>query len=630
MAFHSYYKFCYAIAAVLSVIVFDAPHQAYAEATKKILILQSFGREFKPWSEAAEWIRLELERQSPWPLDIQEHALVAAKSSDEGPEFAFVEYLRALFSRQKPDLIVSIGAPAGAFVQRHRQRLFSKTPMILAGLDQRRVKYSEIGPNDTIVALANDYHAIIRNILQVLPDTAHVAVVLGNSPIEKFWRAELGGESKLFENRLKFIWYDTLSFEDILKRAAMLPPNSVIFWGMMIVDAAGVIHAEGKALSRLHAVANAPIFSYTDAFFGHDIVGGPMVLVHEAGQQVGAVAVRILSGEDAGSIKVPPVGMGVPKFDWRELQRWGIPESRLPPESEIHFRSPTFWQQYRRYLFATLAVILFQAIAIAWLVYEHRRRQHAEMLARGTIAELNAVNRLAAAGELAASIAHEVKQPLTAVVANAYAALNWLSAGRQNVDEARKSLNQIVAAGHRANDIVSEVRAMFGRDSQARAAVDINALIRDVMSASLVYLRKHGVLFETSLDASIPPVSGHRVQLQQVLHNLVLNAVEAMQSAPVRTLRIRSAKSASGGVIVIVEDTGGIDPADLDRVFKPLFTTKARGMGMGLSICRSVVEAHGGQIRVRVAPHGGAVFEIEFPNPTSQSPVAEGNDVKGA
>lgn len=603
----------YAIAVVLAAIVFAAPCRASEETPKSVLVLHSFGREFKPWSEYAKAIRLELERQSPWPLDIQEHALVTAKSSDQNPEAAFVQYLDALFTKQPPDLIVSIGAPAAAFVQRHRRHLFPEAPMILTVVDQRRVQYSKLEPNDTVVAVAIDYHAAIENILKILPDTNHLAMVVGTSPIERFWREEIERESKPLEGRIKFTWYDTLSFEDILKHAATLPPNSAIFWELMIVDAAGVVHEEGKALTKLHAVTNAPIFTYTDAFFGREIVGGPHVPVLEAAQQTAAVAVRILGGENAGSITVPPVGMGTPKFDWRELQRWGIPEGRLPAGSEVHFRNPSFWEQYRGYLLATLAVILLQAIAIVWLAYEHRRRQQAEMLARNTMAELHAANRLAAAGELSASIAHEVKQPLTTVASNAYAALNWLSASRLNIDEARNSLSQIVTAAHRANDIVSEVRAMLGRDDQQKTAVDINKKIRSVMSGTQLYFRKYGVLVETSLDDSIPKVAGHRVQLQQVLHNLVLNAVEAMQSAPVRALRITSARSASG-VIVVVEDTGsGIDPSDLDRVFKPLFTTKTRGMGMGLSICRSIVESHGGRIRALPGKQGGAAFEITLP-----------------
>jgi signal transduction histidine kinase len=614
IAFRAIFYVACAVVAALHLFVSIPAASASVVEPKTVLVLHSFGRDFKPWSEYAKAIRLELERQSPWPLDIQEHALVTARSADVDPEGAFVGYLHALYSKRPPDVIVSIGAPAAMFVQRHRQQIFPDAPMILTVVDQRRVQYSTLGPNDTVVAVAIDYHAAIRNILQVLPDTNHLAMVIGTSPIEKFWRNEIARESQPLENRLKFTWYDTLSLDEMLKHAATLPPNSAIFWELMIVDAAGVVHEEGTALTRLHAAASAPIFSYTDAFFGREIVGGPHVPVLAVGQQVGAVAVRILNGENAGTIKLPPVGMGAPKFDWREMQRWGIPESRLPPGSEVHFRSPTVWEQYRAYVFAALAAILIQAGVILWLLYEHRRRQNAELLARSTMAELNTANRLAAAGELSASIAHEVKQPLTAVASNAYAALNWLSDGRQNVDEARKSLNQIAAAAHRANDIVSEVRAMFSNVEQEKERIDINELILSVVASSRVYLRKYGVEVETALDATLSPIQGYRVQLQQLIHNLLMNAVEAMQPVAERTLRFRTARGRSGVALVIVEDTGiGIESANLGRIFKPLFTTKARGMGMGLSICRSIVEAHGGKIRGYALPSGGTAFEVELP-----------------
>src|SRR5690606_22872763 len=156
--------------------------------------------------------------------------------------------------------------------------------------------------------------------------------------------------------------------------------------------------------------------------------------------------------------------------------------------------------------------------------------QAAEVLARNTMAELSNVNRLATAGELSASIAHEVKQPLTAVASNAYAALNWLAAGRLNVDEARKSLNQIVLATQRANDIVSGIRATFSRDERARHAIDVNELIRSVLAIGRLNFRKYGVELEPQLDKTIPLIEGHRVQLQQVILNLVMNALEAMQT----------------------------------------------------------------------------------------------------
>lgn len=401
--------------------------------------------------------------------------------------------------------------------------------MILAVVDQRQIQHSILGPNDTVAAVAIDYHAAIENILQVLPDTDHVAVVIGKSPIERFWRDEIARESSSLEGRIKFTWYDAFSFEDILMHATNLPPHSAIFWALMVVDAAGVVHAEGKALARLHAVANAPIFSFTDAFFGREIVGGPHVPMLDVGGRVAAAAIRILNGESAGSIKVPPVGMGAPKFDWREMQRWGIDEARLPPGSEIHFRSPTPWERYRVYILAVCAAILLQVLVIIWLLYEQRRRQAAEMLVRGTMAELHNVNKLAAAGELSAFIAHEVKQPLTVVAANAYAALNWLATGRRDLDEARKSLNKIVDATHRANDIISGVRAMLVSDEQDETLIDINEMIMSVLTIGQPNLRSHDIELETQLDEDLPPIFANRVQIQQVILNLVMNAVRALR-----------------------------------------------------------------------------------------------------
>ena len=241
---------------------------------KRVLMLHSFGRDFKPWSEYARNIRAELVRQSSWPLEISEHSLMTASSSDENPEAPFVEYLRALHAKRPVDLIVSVGAPAVAFVQRHRQQLFTTTPMVFTAVEQRRVQYSILTPNDTVVSIAQNFPAIIKNILRVLPDTKTVAVVTGNSPNERFWLEVLRKEFAPFADRLSFIWYNDRSFADILKHAAALPPYSAIFWHQMNVDAAGVVHDGDKGLSTLYAVANAPIFSFTDAFFGGEVVGG--------------------------------------------------------------------------------------------------------------------------------------------------------------------------------------------------------------------------------------------------------------------------------------------------------------------------------------------------------------------
>ena len=361
-----------------SAFLIVAAFGAVAAEPKRVILLHSFDPDVKPWSDYARAIRAELSRQSPWPLDLYEHSLVTTRFSDEDPEVPFAEYLRALFAKRQPDLIVSVGAPAAGFVQRHRQQLFPTAPMLLTVVDQRRVRYSDLTANDAVVAVAIDYLRAFENILLVLPDTKHVAVVAGNSPIERYWKEEIGNGIKPLTNRIALTWYNDFSFEDILKHAAALPPQSAIFWELMVVDAAGVSHEEGRALARLHAVANAPIFSYTDAFFGREIVGGPHVPVLEAGQRAAEVAIRILGGEKPDDIKVPAVGFGTPRFDWREMQRWGISESRLPPGSEIHFREPSAWDRYRTQVLGISAAMLVQAALIAWLFYERQQRQHSE------------------------------------------------------------------------------------------------------------------------------------------------------------------------------------------------------------------------------------------------------------
>jgi C4-dicarboxylate-specific signal transduction histidine kinase len=247
-------------------------------------------------------------------------------------------------------------------------------------------------------------------------------------------------------------------------------------------------------------------------------------------------------------------------------------------------------------------------------VYENRRRHLAEVLSRSAIAELTHMNRRAAAGQLSASLTHEVSQPLAVIVTRAGAALRWLRAENPNVEKAEAALEGIMAAGHRAGDIVASVRSMFKRDPPKKVSTDINRIIRTVLSIVRVELQRSNVDLQTLLDEHLPPVQGDKVQLQQVVLNLIMNGIEAMHSVRPRVLKVQTDQAKLGLVHVLVEDTGtGIDPSKLHQIFEPLFTTKATGMGMGLAICQSIIESHGGRISVSPAVTRGAIFEFELP-----------------
>jgi signal transduction histidine kinase len=231
-----------------------------------------------------------------------------------------------------------------------------------------------------------------------------------------------------------------------------------------------------------------------------------------------------------------------------------------------------------------------------------------------TMAELTRMNRVATAGILSASIAHEISQPLTGIVLSANTARRWLALSEPNIEEAYVELDHIENSGHRAGEIIRSLRGMFKNESPARDLVDINQMIATVVAIVRHELEMHKVDLQMELDESIPQLEGDRIQLQQVLLNLVVNAIEAMQSVTPRILSIRSGGSQPNVVHVIVEDTGmGIDPSNHDDIFKPMFTTKERGMGIGLSICHSIIEKHNGRIWATRGINKGSVFQFELP-----------------
>ena len=241
-------------------------------------------------------------------------------------------------------------------------------------------------------------------------------------------------------------------------------------------------------------------------------------------------------------------------------------------------------------------------------------RKRAEARERALMTELTSMNRAATAGELSASLAHELRQPLTGIVTRASAARHWLAAENPNIDKVRAALDQIETAGHRAADIIRNVSAVFKKDAHERKAVDVNRVIMEVMVLGEIEFKKHQIEVETKLETRLPGVTGNRVQLQQVILNVVVNAIEAMHSAQPRRLSIQSGLSKPGVVHVSIADTGiGIDPANAEAIFKPLYTTKEHGMGMGLSISHSIIENHGGRIWAAPGAPTGTIVQFELP-----------------
>ena len=409
---------------------------------------------------------------------------------------------------------------------------------------------------------------------------------------------------------------ELLSIDDVLNHAATLPPRSAIFFYSLVIDGTGAVHQEEVAFGKLRAVANAPIFTWYDAYFGNGIVGGPLISVQHRTQKIVNVAVRILQGEAFSQIIMPSAAFGVPKFDWREMQRWGIGEDRLPPGSAVYYRDPTIWQRYRWQIVSIAGALLAQTLLIVGLFYERHRRRHAEAASRHHLADLAQVNRSSTAGELAASIAHEIKQPLAAIMTNGKAGLLWLANATPNIDRARASFDGVIAAARHADNVISTIRSMFKKSDDEKVTFNLSRLIEEVLALLHLNLQRQRISVETHLSADLPEIMGNRVQFQQVILNLLVNAVDAMisRSDGDRILKITANRQEPSGALIIVEDSGpGIAPENIERIFEPFYTTKPQGMGMGLTICRSIVEAHGGRLVAAPGSLGGLAMQISLP-----------------
>jgi PAS domain S-box-containing protein len=246
-------------------------------------------------------------------------------------------------------------------------------------------------------------------------------------------------------------------------------------------------------------------------------------------------------------------------------------------------------------------------------VTAHTQTQEALNATRFALAH---AGRVATLGELTASIAHEINQPLAGIVTNGEAALRWLARDEPDLAEARAAVKRVVSDGRRASDVILRIRGLSRKGEPSRAPMDINEGIRESLALMQPELSSRGVAVHKDLAADLPRVEADRIQMQQVLINLIMNAVQAMEAVPQedRWLKLRSFADGSGNVIITVQDDGlGIDDEGEKKLFSPFFTTKPGGMGMGLSICRSIVEAHGGRIRLNRAERRGATFEVTLP-----------------
>jgi len=523
-------------------------------------------------------------------------------------------YLRKKYRDTRIGVVIVDGPIGLDLVLSWRAEMWPEVPVVFYGLDELSAAQQKLSPNVTGIVAQQTFQGMVNTARVLVPGFKRVALV-GDPPGRDTYRLNYGPDVAALAAEVELIDLTGMAVTEVRKRVAVLPNDAVVFYTSIFVDGAGVVHTPQSALLAISGATSRPIITDVESNLGYGAVGGFLFSIESAARETVRLASRILDGENISQIPVTKIDLNKPMFDWRELKRRNIPENRLPVGSDIRFRSQSMWDQYRWQISAVTAVLFLQTALIFGLFYEHRKRRlaQAESMLRNQLAHMN---RTATAGELSASIAHEVKQPLAAIITFGSAGLRWLTKQTPNVEETRRVLRRIVDESERASRIIDDIRAMFRKDVKARETVDVNELI----SETLLLLEHEAKIQRVSVQASLSEAPAHtfaeRIQLKQVLLNLMVNAIESMSStvSGPRVLAVSSSTDRNG-VLITVQDSGpGIQSEDHEKIFEMFYTTKPQGMGIGLAMCRSIIESHSGRLQMSASGLGGCTFQVFLPS----------------
>jgi len=583
-------------------------------APKTVLVLFEETRGLAAVADTDEAIRSTLQASSSLPIRVYTEYLGLSWFPEEARELALRDLLQKTYAERRPDVVIVWGTGGLNFVLRHRAAMFDEVPIVFCAVDPALLPQLEASSAVTGVSRRIDWTSSLDLIRRLHPGTREVAIVTGSGALDVRWEDEARRALADYPGGVTISYLARQPMPQLLKAVESLSPGTVILYGAVLRDGAGRPYLPHEVLVRLSNVSHVPIYAVTPNMLGGGAVGGRFLDFAAQGVTTAQLALRILGGERLGPADIVEADNPY-LFDWRQLRRWGIDESRLPAGSVVRFREASVWDLYKTHIIAAVVVIAMQSGLIAMLLVQRARGRRAEDQARARRDELAHAQRVAAIGELSASLAHEITQPLTAIATNAHAARRMLATSA-NGDELRETLVDIAGDAERAGSIVQRVRAMVRKQPGERQPVDINATVTGVTAILRRDILQADISLQLRLAEDLPRVLGDGVQLQQVVLNLLVNACQAMADVAdgPRVLRVETGEPKPGSVEISVADTGaGLAEPELERMFEPFVSSKAEGLGMGLSINRSIVEAHGGRIVATRNRERGLTLRVTLP-----------------
>jgi signal transduction histidine kinase len=532
----------------------------------------------------------------------------------EDYEATLQQMLRAKYRDKPIGVVLVIGECALRLVLSWRDELWPGIPVVFTMVDTTDFERLKPPPNVTGNIVGAKLADSIKAARAVVPDLASLYIVgdaWDRQAAFKNWKEQVASAA----DELHVVELMGLPLAELRQRVSDLPERSAIIYTSVHSDGEGTSLRSGAALSRIAEKANRPIVVAAETLLSPGGIGGYVLVPNVIGAEAGRLAIRILDGEKAVDIPPKAIEAVTPIFNWRQMERWNVAASDLPSGSAVWFRDQPPWERYRWQGLAVLAVILIQTALISILLHERKKRSDAELDARQRLSDLAHVGRQATAGELSSSLAHELNQPLGAILTNAETAELILQSPSPDLTELKDIVADIRRDDQRASDVVHRMRSFLKRTPFELRDVDLNDVMREAFDFLAAQAKSSNVVLYFRAFPDALPIKGDAVQLQQVILNLVVNSIEAMSVMPYgRAVIGRTDLNGGSSAIVSISDFGpGIPSEKSAEIFDPFFTTKTQGMGIGLSIARTIIQAHKGRIWAENRADGGAVFRLSLP-----------------
>lgn len=557
-------------------------------------------------------------------------SLNLSQFKDPGYDGLLRDYFSRKYAHKAPDLIVAVMQPSLEFLLRDDRSLFPGVPIVFCGLDSSYLDSYFLPPNVTGVTVKRAYGPTVDLALRLQPNTRNLFVVGGTAEFDRLIQTIARRDLLPYQGRVRIHYLTDLSMPDLLAATATLPEESAILYLTLFRDGAHRAFVPHEALARIAAVANAPIFVAVDQFLDRGVVGGHVYTVATHGRQAAEIGVRILRGEKTPPVAVSGEAAYANIFDWRQLRRWDLDEARLPPGSEVRYRTLTTWGAYKGYIVGGVTFALLQSALIVGLLVSRAQRRRAHAAARQAEArraeaesevhrqrdELAHALRVTTLGELTASVAHEIGQPLAAILTNAQAVRRMAVSGTMPREELDEALGDIEGDVRRASETIHGLRVLFRKQPSEQKPVDLEEIVQDVVRLLRSDFLVRGIQVHFRRTGEPCTVLGDSVQLQQVVLNLLVNAEDAITRSAngMREIRIETGSLGADTVTLVVRDSGpGVNGEDLEWMFERFNSTKPQGLGMGLAISRSIVAAHHGRLWASRNEDRGLSLHVEIP-----------------